>query len=109
MLEDAAGQLSQRELSDILVVDRSNVTGLIDRMEKAGWVKRQSVPEDRRAYRIRLTPAGRRLWHKVIPVYQAATREVVGVLSDTQVRTVSRALGTLETSATRFEAELPAK
>src|SRR6187549_2565972 len=50
---------SQRELSDVLVVDRSNVTGLIDRMEKAGWVRRADDPEDRRVYRIMLTPAGR--------------------------------------------------
>ena len=37
----AAGDgMSQRELGDLLVVDRSNVTGLVDRMEKAGWVRR---------------------------------------------------------------------
>ena len=47
VLQDNDDQLSQRELSDILIVDRSNITGLIDRMEKAEWVKRQSVPGDR--------------------------------------------------------------
>jgi MarR family 2-MHQ and catechol resistance regulon transcriptional repressor len=37
VLEGAAQGMSQRELSEVLVVDRSNVTGLLDRMEKAGW------------------------------------------------------------------------
>jgi len=50
--------ISQRELGDRLVVDRSNVTGLLDRLEKSGWVRRTDDPEDRRVYRVVLTPAG---------------------------------------------------
>src|SRR5688500_15343860 len=48
--------MSQRELSDLLVVDRSNVTGLLDRMEKARWVQRSDDLKDRRVYRVTLTP-----------------------------------------------------
>ncbi|MCX7019480.1 MAG: MarR family transcriptional regulator [Candidatus Sumerlaeota bacterium] len=39
----------------------SNVTGLIDRMEKAGWVERAADTADRRVKRLRLTADGRRL------------------------------------------------
>lgn len=69
VLAPAPAGLSQRELSEVLVVDRSNVTGLLDRMEKAGWVKRTDDPDDRRVYRVVLTPAGRRLWARVQPKY----------------------------------------
>src|SRR6267154_357244 len=51
--------LSQRELGDLLVVDRSNVTGLLDRLEKSGLVRRDDHPGDRRVYRVSITPAGR--------------------------------------------------
>ncbi len=61
--------ISQRELGDRLVVDRSNVTGLLDRLEKNDWVRRDDHPEDRRVYRISLTPAGRALWAKITPLY----------------------------------------
>ena len=61
LLAGAADGISQRELGDRLLVDRSNVTGLLDRMEKAGWVRRTDHPEDRRVYLVRLTPAGRRV------------------------------------------------
>ena len=61
--------ISQRELGDRLVVDRSNVTGLLDRLEKNGWVRRVDHPDDRRVYRISLTPAGRSLWQKITPLY----------------------------------------
>ena len=78
--------ISQRELSDVLVVDRSNVTGLLDRMEKVGWVKREDDPADRRVYRISLTPTGRRLWAKVRPKYDAGVAEVTRGLSAAQMK-----------------------
>src|SRR3954447_4184202 len=65
VLAPRADGMSQRELSDLLVVDRSNVTGLLDRMEKAGWVQRADDPMDRRVYRVTLTVVGRRLWCEV--------------------------------------------
>lgn len=70
------GGMSQRQLSDVLVVDRSNVTGLLDRMEKAGWVRRSDAPQDRRVYLVTLTPAGRRLWGKVTPRFLAVIAQV---------------------------------
>jgi DNA-binding MarR family transcriptional regulator len=78
--------MSQRELSDKLVVDRSNVTGLLDRMEKAGWVRREDDPDDRRIYRISLSITGRKLWEKVNPQYLAAVAEVTQGFSRNQIR-----------------------
>jgi DNA-binding MarR family transcriptional regulator len=78
--------MSQRELSDRLVVDRSNVTGLLDRMEKAGWVRREDDPDDRRIYRVSLTAGGRRLWDRVHPLYVDAVAEVTAGLSGGRIR-----------------------
>jgi DNA-binding MarR family transcriptional regulator len=78
--------MSQRELSDRLVVDRSNVTGLLDRMERANWVRRDDDPEDRRIYRVSLTANGRRLWEKVNPRYHAAVAEVTQGFSENHIR-----------------------
>src|SRR5579871_3512475 len=69
VLADAPDGMSQRELSDVLVVDRSNVTMLLDRMEKAGWVQRSDHPTDRRVYQVFPTIEGRALWAKVHPRY----------------------------------------
>ena len=99
ILQEAATPLTQRELSEILVVDRSNVTGLIDRMELAGWVKRMPVPHDRRAYRVVLTPEGRELWRTTHPVYAAAAEEVVRDLKPSQLTATLKALATLENRA----------
>ena len=99
VLATQADGVSQRELSDILVVDRSNITGLIDRMGQAGLVRRETVPGDRRAYSIRITAKGRRLWEKVNPIYEAAVIAAVKPLSVAKVKGAIEALRVFERSA----------
>src|SRR6185436_6595391 len=98
---DGAG-LSQRELSDELVVDRSNVTGLVDRMEKAGWVRRADDEADRRIYRVRLTAEGRRLWAKADPLYVAAVARVTGALTLREATVTLATLGKLQASTAAY-------
>jgi DNA-binding MarR family transcriptional regulator len=50
------GQLAQN-----LACDKSNITGLVDRLESRGLVKRRPSPEDRRVKVLVLTPTGVRL------------------------------------------------
>ena len=58
LLEGNPSGLSQTGLSRQLVMHRSNVTGLVDRLEKRRLVKREDAAGDRRAYRVVLTPKG---------------------------------------------------
>lgn len=49
------------ELSNFLSLEKSSVTGLIDRAERRGLVRRVASSEDRRAVHVQLTVEGRRL------------------------------------------------
>jgi DNA-binding MarR family transcriptional regulator len=49
------------QLADTLACDASNVTGLVDRLESRGLVRRRPSPEDRRVKVLDLTPTGARL------------------------------------------------
>jgi len=91
--------LSQRELGDRLVVDRSNVTGLLDRMEKAGWVRRSDDKADRRVYRVRLTPTGRHLWEQADALYVTAIERVTDALGARETQTTLATLGRLKSGA----------
>jgi DNA-binding MarR family transcriptional regulator len=95
--------LSQRELSDHLVVDRSNVTGLVDRIEKSGWVRRADDPTDRRIYRVQLTPAGRALWEKVMPRYLAVVAQVTRGVARRDLEASRATLERLEGAAKTWE------
>ena len=57
-LAGAEGQ-TQQQLADALGMHRNNMVDLVDELEAAGWVRRQRSDVDRRAFALRLTPAGR--------------------------------------------------
>ncbi len=84
--------LAQQDLSRMLLVNRSNITSLIDRMEKAKLVRRFSVPGDRRSYEVRLTPLGKEVLLKVEGRYMEEVKRIVGVLSEGESRSLIRAL-----------------
>lgn len=96
ILASRAAGLSQRELGDLLVVDRSNVTGLLDRLEKLGWVHREDHPEDRRVYQVLLTATGRAKWREVHPVYLKAVAKITDSLSERQMRAALDVLSKLQ-------------
>jgi len=64
------------ELSTILAVDNSTLTGLADRLERAGFIRRDANPEDRRSSRLYLTPSGREECEKAKEVIRAVNRQV---------------------------------
>ncbi len=52
-------------LATFLNLDKSSVTGLVDRAERRGLVRRTTTPEDRRTVRVALTEEGRHLTQKL--------------------------------------------
>lgn len=64
------------EFSKILGVDNSAMTGLIDRLEKTGFVERRINPNDRRAIMVYLTPAGKSEGAKGEIIYQRINQQV---------------------------------
>lgn len=57
---DAHGPLNQRELGELHHIDRTTVVAIVDRLESAGLVIRQTDPDDRRRHALNLTEHGRR-------------------------------------------------
>ncbi|MCF2527308.1 MarR family winged helix-turn-helix transcriptional regulator [Yinghuangia soli] len=56
---DAVGPRSQQVLAEELRIDRSVMVGLCEELERNGHVRRERNPEDRRAYAVTITDAGR--------------------------------------------------
>lgn len=70
LMENDSQGMPQRGLTDLMSSDPNTVASLLERMERAGWIERRPHEKDRRAYRIRLLPAGRK-------TYQAARETAV--------------------------------
>jgi MarR family transcriptional regulator, organic hydroperoxide resistance regulator len=88
--------ITQQELARRLLVTKGNVVGLIDRLSAAGWVERRPDPDDRRANRLHLTAAGRRLLSKALPCHFEAVREALGALSQGELTTLRGLLDRLD-------------
>src|SRR6266545_4811090 len=59
-LSQAGGRLRMSELADAVLLSRSGVTRLVDRMVRAGLVRREACPTDRRSMYATLTTEGKR-------------------------------------------------
>jgi DNA-binding MarR family transcriptional regulator len=95
-LDRATEGLRMRELSERLMVTGGNVTGLTDALVRDGYVTREIVDEDRRACKIRLTSAGRRLFRAMAKEHEAWIVEVCGALGSSEISLLKDLLGRLK-------------
>ena len=83
--------LTQAQLSNMMLVNRANVTALIDRMEKTNLVIRTADPADRRSNIIELTTKGKKLLDKVEPLYLKEIKKTT-VLNPTEQKKLIKLL-----------------
>ena len=72
---------TMQELARLLDLDKSSVTGLVDRAERRGLVARAPSAADRRAVRVRLTDAGRALVAAAAELFAADVTALLSPLS----------------------------
>lgn len=78
--------------------DGGTVTGLLDRLESKGLIRRERSAEDRRAVRIWLTDAGRTLEAPVLEIITQVNEKALGGLSENEKATLFRLLEKVETN-----------
>ncbi len=86
------GGLSQAQLSDMMLVNRANITSLIDRMEKRGLVVRTAAKNDRRYNIVKLTGKGEKLFAEVEPVYIERIRQAMKQLNEAEQKKLIKTL-----------------
>jgi DNA-binding MarR family transcriptional regulator len=64
------------QLSRILDIDNSAITGLVDRLQKAGLANRQPNPDDRRAWLIAITDKGRVEIERALIIVRQVNQEI---------------------------------
>ncbi len=92
-LERASEGLKMSELSQRMMVTGGNVTGVTDGLEKEGLVVREVDAADRRAFRVKLTPEGRRQFARMASEHEQWVIDLFGGLSVRQKRELMDLLG----------------
>jgi DNA-binding MarR family transcriptional regulator len=84
------------DLSERLLIRPPSVTGVVDRLERAGLVARGDSPTDLRAKQVALTPRGRQLVERVLAVHGSQIEAVMAGLAPAEQAELHRLLGRLE-------------
>jgi DNA-binding MarR family transcriptional regulator len=78
------GPISQQQLAEQMRVNRSLVVGIVDELERRGWVKRMRDAGDRRSYRLHVTPAGEAAVAEMAPRVKEASGIMAARVSDAE-------------------------
>jgi DNA-binding MarR family transcriptional regulator len=81
------GVMSPSELGERLIVTRATVTGLVDSLERRGFVRRSTNPVDRRSFLIEITPAGIDVLRELRTLVHGREKAWLSDFSDTDLRT----------------------
>jgi DNA-binding MarR family transcriptional regulator len=92
-LERSPEGLKMNELSRRMMVTGGNVTGITDQLVAEGLVERVDVEGDRRAYRVRLTTRGRKLFDEMAAEHEAWIVAAFEGLSAREVESLHKLLG----------------
>jgi DNA-binding MarR family transcriptional regulator len=74
--------LRMGEISQLLMVTGGNVTGIIDQLVQDNLVERTTDPEDRRAYKVRLTQSGLTTFEAMALQHREWVHELTGGLEE---------------------------
>lgn len=86
------GPLKMCAIAEKLLMSGANVTGVVDRLEKKGLVRRVMAEGDRRTYHIHLTEAGGRLIAEIFPLHAEHIEAYAGVLTSKEKRQLTELL-----------------
>src|SRR5712691_7296025 len=98
-------RLSMTELANAVLLSKSGLTRLVDRIEEAGLVQRAAAPGDRRSLLIVLTPSGEKTLKRAAPIHEdGIRRHFAAYILDNEAAAVEAALGRIAAAARQHDA-----
>lgn len=80
------------QLAEKTLVTKGTLTGIVDRLEQKGLVRREVPPENRRCFLIVLTPEGQNVFEEIFPTHIAYLKQRFDQLSEQELAQIKSAL-----------------
>jgi DNA-binding MarR family transcriptional regulator len=97
--ECGGGPRTPAELAEAAGVTRATMTGLVDTLERDGFVKREPDPDDRRMMSVRLTGKGEKFLREFLPAHFRSIAGLMGGLSESERKTLVNLLTKIQRRA----------
>lgn len=101
------GAQTQAELASHMRIEPPTLVGVLDRMQRDGWVKRTPVKDDRRKWLIQSTPAANEAWETIVECAHRIRKRAVEGLSQRQVDSLRGLLETVTKNLDRRPKSVP--
>lgn len=98
------GPLSQTDLADRMRIEPPTLVGILDRMERDGWIRRDGDKNDRRRKLVAPTAAAKPAWSKVVAVANRVRERATRGMTATQLRQLRSLLGKVQDNLQAGEA-----
>ena len=92
MIRETPGTASPTALAEDLGMSPAGMTGRLDTLEKAGWIRRATVPDDRRRVVVEITTAGTTIWREAMALRGRAEDELTSLLTTSDRATLAELL-----------------
>ena len=89
--------LRQSQLAEALAIERPNIVMILDELQRKGLITRDRAHDDRRAYAVRATDAGKQTLRQAMAVMRDHEHQVFDVLTQTERQALISALHKVET------------
>ena len=91
-----SGAMSANAVIERTTMDKVRVSRAVAKLLKAGYITRDSDPDDRRRAILALTPRGMEIYREVVPLVQEVESEILALLSQNDRASLDGALARLE-------------
>lgn len=82
--------LTPKQLTELTAITGPSMTNRIGRLLAKGLIEQQASPDDRRSFRVRLTPAGRALVERLLPAHIRNERRILAALTPEETQNLER-------------------
>ncbi|MEH6470349.1 MAG: homoprotocatechuate degradation operon regulator HpaR [Halopseudomonas sp.] len=100
-------ELESKSLAKLCCILSPSLTGILNRLEKVGYIQRRKSEEDLRCVLISLSPDGQALFQRIRPMLDRHYHEISQSLSEDKLRMLSRLLSELTDTVSELSTPAP--
>lgn len=90
------GRLSQTDLAERMRIEPPTLVGILDRMERDGWIRRDGDKQDRRRKFVQPTAAAKPVWTKIVAAGKRVRARATRGMTGAQLAQLKKLLGQVQ-------------